>query len=393
MSSGLVYKRLLKMALPKGQSAFLWGARKTGKSTYLHSHYPKSLYYDLLKSDIYLKFAKAPHLLREEILALNKADLNYPIIIDEVQKVPQLLDEIHWLIENANAQFILCGSSARKLKSQGINMLGGRVWGYTFYPLVYSEISDFDLLRALNTGLVPTHYLSENPRRALKAYVQDYLTQEIKAEGLTRNLPAFARFLDSLVFSNGMLVNYSNIARECAIDAKTVKEYYQILIDTLVGYFVEPYTKKKGRDVISATPKFYLFDVGVASFLAKQTISALKGSEAGNAFEHFILMELMGYRGLNDLDFDINFWRTKTKLEVDFILDGGRIAIEVKIDDNVKKQDLRALVAFCDEHKPEQAYVVSRDARPRKMTTVAGREILILPWEIFLKKLWNKEII
>ncbi|HQY22369.1 MAG TPA: DUF4143 domain-containing protein, partial [Gammaproteobacteria bacterium] len=212
-------------------------------------------------------------------------------------------------------------------------------------------------------------------------------------EGLTRNLPAFARFLDSLVFSNGMLVNYSNIARECAIDAKTVKEYYQILIDTLVGYFVEPYTKKKGRDVISATPKFYLFDVGVASFLAKQTISALKGSEAGNAFEHFILMELMGYRGLNDLDFDINFWRTKTKLEVDFILDGGRIAIEVKIDDNVKKQDLRGLVAFCDEHKPEQAYVVSRDARPRKMTTVAGREILILPWEIFLKKLWNKEII
>lgn len=394
MNSGLVtYNRLLKMDLPKGQSAFLWGARKTGKSTYLHGHYPKSIYYDLLKSDVFLKFAKAPHLLREEILALDNEALKYPVIIDEVQKVPPLLDEVHWLIENANVQFILCGSSARKLKSKGVNLLGGRAWGYTFYPLVYPEVTNFDLLHALNTGLVPSHYLSENPRRSLKAYVQDYLTHEIKAEGVTRNLPAFARFLDLLVFSNGMLVNYANIARECAIDAKTVKEYYQILVDTLVGYFVEPYTKKKGRDVISATPKFYLFDVGVANFLSKQTISMLKGSEAGNAFEHFILMELMGYRGLNDLDFEINFWRTKTKLEVDFILGGGKVAIEVKIDDNVNKQDLRGLISFCDEHQPEQAYVVSRDARPRKITTVSGRDILILPWEIFLKKLWNNEII
>lgn len=394
MNSTLVkYKRLLVIKLPRRQSAFLWGARKTGKSTYLHSIYPDSVYYDLLQTDLYLRLVKAPYLFREEILALPQKALVVPIIVDEVQKIPSLLDEIHWLIENANAHFILCGSSARKLKNIGTNLLGGRAWKFNFYPLVYPEIPDFDLLHALKTGLIPSHYLSTNIRKSLQAYIQDYLTQEIQGEGLTRNLPAFAHFLDSLMFSHGELTNFANIARDCGIDAKTVKEYYQILIDTLLGYFIYPFSKKFGRESIIATPKFYLFDVGVANFLSKRTINALQGSEAGKAFEHYILMELIAYRGLKDLDFKIEFWRTKTGLEVDFVLDSGKVAIEVKISSNVDKTDLKGLIAFQEECKPRKAIVVCLVPRARKMRLDNGNEIDILPWETFLQHLWDKQII
>jgi predicted AAA+ superfamily ATPase len=393
MRSDIVFKRYLKIDLPKRQSAFLWGARKTGKSSYLQVHFPESVSYQLLKSDVFIRFAKEPYLLREEILALPEEKLRYPIIIDEVQKIPPLLDEIHWLIENTKAQFILCGSSARKLKNEAANLLGGRAWRYTFYPLIYPEIPNFDLLRALNTGLVPSHYLSPNPKKSLKAYILDYLVEEIQKEGLTRNLPAFARFLDSVPYGHGSLINYVNIARECAVDSKTVKEYYQILVDTLVGYYIYPYKIKKGREVIVDTPKFYLFDVGVFNALAKQTIPMLKGTQAGSAFEHYILMELMAYRGLNDLDFDIQFWRTKTGFEVDFILAEGSIAIEVKISENPSKTELKGLIAFSEEHKPKKALVVCLVPRARKVILESGEEILIWPWKMFLDKLWNQEII
>ncbi len=391
-SEQVIFKRLLKIDLPKGQSAFLWGARKTGKSTYLHAHFPDSTTYHLLKSDVYLKFLKAPHLLREEILALPEEKLKVPILVDEVQKVPALLDEIHWLLENTQAQFILCGSSARKLKKEGANLLGGRAWRYTFFPLVFPEIPDFDLLRALNTGLIPSHYLSTEPRRSLKAYITDYLVHEIQAEGLTRNLPAFARFLDSLPFGHGTLINYQNIARECGIDSKTIKEYYQILVDTLLGYFIYPYRIKRKREIITDTPKFYLFDVGVINFLARRNISTLKGSQAGEAFEHYIFMEIMAYRGIYDLDFEITFWRTKTGLEVDFVLDNS-VAIEVKISDTIPTTELKGLSAFCEEHKPEKAYVVALVPRARKVKLSTGSEILILPWKMFLELLWGKKII
>ncbi len=393
MNSRLVYKRILKLELPERQSAFLWGARKTGKSTYLETNFPNSVRYDLLHSDIFLRFMKQPYLFREEILALSDEILQYPIIVDEIQKIPVLLDEVHWLIEHTVASFILCGSSARKLKKDGINLLGGRAWRYTFYPLVYPEIPDFDLLRALNTGLIPSHYLSGNPTRSLKSYVQDYLTEEIKAEGLVRNLPAFARFLDTLAFSNGELVNFSNIARDCYIDAKTVKEYYSILVDTLLGYFIFPYTKRAKREAIHATPKFYLFDVGVANILMKRDLKVLKGTETGRAFEHFILMELIAYRGLNDLDFSITFWRTKTGYEVDFILGKGEVAIEVKISNNVRKADLKGLLIFQEEYKPKKTCVVSLVLRSRKLILNDENEVLILPYKKFLDMLWGREII
>jgi predicted AAA+ superfamily ATPase len=394
MNSELVrYPRLLKLQLPKRQSAFLWGARKTGKSTFLLKNFPNAVIYDLLKTDVFFRLVKSPHILREEILALPEAALNSPIILDEVQKIPALLDEVHWLIENTKAQFILCGSSARKLKRTGANLLGGRAWRYSFYPLVYPEIPDFDLLHALNAGLLPSHYLSPNANRSLKAYIQDYLTHEILKEGLIRNLPAFARFLEDLGFTQGQLINYSNIARETGIDSKTVKEYYQILVDTWLGYFIFPYHRKVNRNVIASTPKFYLFDVGVFNSLCKRHISELKGFEAGQAFEHYIFMELKAYQGLTEKDFDITYWRTKTGLEVDFILGKAEVAIEVKISSHVDRSDLKGLIAFVEEHHPKAAYVVSLDPNPRKMQITADYAIHILPWKVFLERLWKGKII
>jgi len=337
--------------------------------------------------------SKEPHILREEILALPEEALKHPIIIDEVQKIPPLLDEIHWLIENTEASFILCGSSARKLKIASANLLGGRAWRYHFYPLVYKEIPNFNLLHALNSGLIPSHYLSKDVARSLKAYISDYLTHEIQAEGLTRSLPSFARFLDSLVFGHGSLLNYSNIARECGINAVAVKEYYQILIDTLLGYFVFPFTKKKHRDIISSTPKFYLFDVGIANILMKRVIPALQGGVAGEAFEHYIFMEIIAYKGINDLDFEITFWRTKTGLEVDFILGNAEVAIEIKISNSPHKSDLKGIIAFQEEHKPKKAIVVCLAPQPRLLNLDSDTEILILPWEVFIDKLWSGEII
>src|SRR3990167_1505172 len=219
------FNRLLKMDLPSHQSAFLWGARKTGKTTYLAEHFPHSIKYDLLKTDELARLLAGPHLLREELLLLTPNELQFPVIIDEVQKAPLLLNEVHWLIENKKVSFILCGSSARKLKRGAANLLGGRAWRFQFYPLVYPEIPNLDLLRVFKNGLLPANYLSNQPERMLRAYVGDYLAEEIQAESLVRNLPAFARFMELVGYTNGQMLNFANIARDCAIDAKTVKDY------------------------------------------------------------------------------------------------------------------------------------------------------------------------
>ena len=286
-------KRILNIKLPKNQSAFLWGARKTGKTTYLKEHFPGSIVYDFLKTDLFFEISKNPSLLRERLLAKEPSLLKEPIILDEVQKVPQVLDEVHWLIENKDLRFVLCGSSARKLKRGHANLLGGRAWRYELFPLTSHEIGDIDLLRALNHGLIPLHYLQqrEDCKKSLEAYVQDYLREEVFAEGLTRNIPAFSRFFDAFGYSHGELTNYANIARDCGIDAKTVKEYYQILIDTLLAVRVEPFKKRQSRQVITKASKYYMFDVGVAGHLTKRNILEQKGSEFGKAFEHFMLMD------------------------------------------------------------------------------------------------------
>lgn len=387
------YKRYLKINLPRGQSTFLWGARKTGKSFYLKRHFPHSVYYNLLETDLYFRLLKEPYLLREEVLALSAEKLEHPIIIDEIQKIPLLLDEVHWLIENSSAYFILCGSSARKLKREGVNLLGGRAWRYEFFPLVFPEIPHFDLLHALNYGLIPSHYSAKNWNKSVKAYVNDYLKEEIKAEGLVRNLRTFAQFLDMVAFSNGEMLNYANISRDCGVDAKTIKEYYQILVDTLLGYYIYPYKDKKKREDLVATPKFYFFDVGVVNLLRKRTLPELKGIEAGSAFENYILMELWAYRALNDLDFDLHYWRTNTGLEVDFILGDAEVAIEVKISNSINASDIHGLIAFQEDYKPKSAIVVCTAPKQRKLSLKDGNTIDILPWRTFLEMLWKGKII
>ncbi len=374
--------------IPKGKTVFIWGARKTGKTSYLKKHYPQSKYFDLLSTELFIRFSEKPYLLREEVQALTKQQLAQPIIIDEVQKVPLLLDEIHWLIENTEAYFILCGSSARKLKRGGANLLGGRAWGLNFFPLSFIELHDFDLLRAFNQGLLPAHYLSDYPRQDLQAYVENYLKEEIYAEGLVRNLGNFTRFLESVTYSNAEIVNYSNIARDCGVDAKTVKEYYQILIDTLLGYYVHPLNKRNTRESLSHKPKFYLFDIGLANYLARRNFEVLKGSEAGKIFEQFILMELMAYRSIKQQDFLLNYWKKRnSEHEVDFIINEGKLAIEVKLSQQVDKDDYRGLLSFHKEYPKARLLLVSRDSRPRKVV-IAETVIEIIPYEQFLHDLW-----
>ena len=380
--------RILKIDLPSHQSAFLWGPRKTGKSTFLQAAFPKSLVYDFLRTDLLVEFSKRPSLLREQLLAKNTRELQEPIILDEVQKVPQVLDEVHWLIENQGLRFILCGSSARKLKRGQSNLLGGRAWRYEMFPLVTPELEEVDLLRALNHGMIPAHYLQADYKKTLQAYVQDYLKEEIFNEGLTRNLPAFSRFFEAMGYSHGELINYSNIARDCGVDSKTVKEYYQILVDTLLGRFILPFKPRQARQVIGKAPKFYLFDVGVAGAIAKRLISQEKGEAFGKALEHFILMEIVAYNSIKEKDFTIDFWRTKSGLEVDWVLGGGEVAIEVKGTSRVDGAALRALKAFVEEFSPRQALLVCNEKTPRVI-----EKIKILPWRIFLCDLWAGKII
>jgi predicted AAA+ superfamily ATPase len=344
-----------------------------------------------LKTDELARLLAAPHLLREELLALSPHEIKQPVIIDEVQKAPNLLNEVHWLIENKKIGFILCGSSARKLKRGAANLLGGRAWRFQFYPLVYPEIPRFDLLRAFKHGLLPANYLSDQPERMLKAYVGDYLVEEIQAEGLVRNLPGFAKFIELVGYTSGQMLNFTNISRDIGIDAKTVKEYYQILVDTLIGYYVEPYHKKVKRDLIQSTSKFYLFDVGIANHLKHRNISHLRGEEAGDAFEHYILMELNAYLGLKEIDSPVNYWRSKSGLEVDFVLGRGKIAIETKISSTIDATDIKGLIAFCEDYQPDLALVVCFVPRKRTVTTQGGTKIQILPWQDFLAALWQNQ--
>ena len=384
------YERILSLELPKGQSAFLWGPRKTGKSTLLRERFPDAVRFDLLDTRLLLEFTRRPWALAERLAALDGPTLTSPVIIDEVQKVPAVLDEVHRLIEDKGLGFVLCGSSARKLRRGHGNLLGGRAWRFGLHPLTYAEIPDFDLLRALNRGLIPQHYDTKQYRRALAGYVDDYLKEEVFDEGLVRNTPAFSRFFDALSFSHGELLNFSNVARDCGVDSKTVREYFQILVDTLVGTLLEPFSRRRSREVITRAPKFYLFDVGVAGHLMGRRVERPAGPEFGRALEHLVLMELLAYRSYREVELPLRFWRTKSGLECDFVLGReGDVAIEVKGSTRLHPSDLRSIRAYVDEHGPRQAIVVCNERDARR--TSDG--IWILPWERFLEQLWSGAVV
>jgi predicted AAA+ superfamily ATPase len=377
-----MFDRLQVFADVGKESFFFWGARQTGKSTLLKAHFPDALWVDLLMSEWYLRLTRRPETLRELVLAKPEKST---IVIDEIQRVPILLNEIHWLMVNAPRQFIMSASSPRKILRSGENLLGGRALRYELYPLISREIPDFDLLRGINHGMLPRHYIADQPRKLLGAYIGNYLRDEIVAEAKLRDATVFSRFLEAAAFSNGELVNYTNIAAECGVSAPTIREYFQILEDTMIGRWVPVFQKKPKRRVIQA-PKFYYFDVGIANHLLKRN-QILPGSEAfGTAFEHFIFQEIYAHSHYSGLDYPISYWRTASQIEVDFILGNHELAIEVKGSDNITTRHLKGLKAFCEEYTVKQAIVVCTEPEPRLLG-----DILILPWKMFLERLWAGE--
>ena len=377
-------ERILRIDTSENNAFFLWGARKTGKTTYLKNSFKDALYIDLLKTNVAQKYELNPALFREEVAA-NKPDL---VIVDEIQKIPQLLDEIHWCVENTASKFILCGSSARKLIRMKANLLGGRAWRYEMFPLTTSEIgADFELLRAMNHGLIPQHYFSKSPARFLESYVLDYLSHEIKAEAMVRNVPAFHRFLEVAAISNSEIINFSSIARDCGVSSVTVKDYFQILQDTLLGFMLNPFTKKIKRTPIESS-KFYFFDMGITRAL-RRMLTIQEGSvEFGHFFEHFILMEIRAFLSYFNVYKNIYFWRTNCGKEVDLVIGEAEWAIEIKTSKQKSMKDFKGLLAFGEEFPNAKLIAITFDDTKR----LIDNKIEVFPWQEFLKQLWNNRI-
>ena len=384
-----MYQRIQNLNLSSQDTCFFWGPRQTGKSTLLKTLFPEAKRYDLLLATEYQRLLRAPQLIREECAATGIDGISQrdPVVIDEIQKIPALMDEVHWLIENKGLRFILCGSSARKLKRGHANLLGGRGIRYELYPLTFTEIPDFSLTKALNAGLIPRHYNSQNPRRLIQSYVGDYLKEEIVAEALTRNIPAFNRFLEAAALTNGEILNYSNIARECSVSSPTVREYFQILEDTLIGRHLPAYRKRKKRRLVTG-PKFFFFDLAPVIYLTRRG-KVTPGSEIfGRAFEHYIWMELCAHASYCEIFYPISYWRTTSGFEVDFVLGEHEIAIEVKSTEFARSHHLKGLRRFKEEYNVKRSILVSLDPTARRMED----NIEILPWRIFLKQLWSGEV-
>ncbi|MGQ9647337.1 MAG: ATP-binding protein [Thermodesulfobacteriota bacterium] len=358
------------------KSHFLLGPRQTGKTSLIHHTLKGVKIYDLLDSSIYLALSQNPGRIGQELTKDDRI-----VVIDEIQRLPILLNEVHRLIETHGIRFLLTGSSARKLRRGGVNLLGGRARTKYLHPFTSKELGDkFDLTRAVERGLLPSIYFSDDPRADLKAYAGSYLQEEIIAEGTTRNLPAFSRFLKVAALCNSQIVNFTNISNDAQVARTTVYEYFEILKDTLVLYELPAWRKSKKRKPL-ASSKYYFFDIGV--------VSALQGREFhpgtpefGEAFETYLMHELMSYSDYVSGE-SLNYWRSTSGFEVDFII-GDHTAVEVKAKENVSAADLRPLRVLGEEKKMRRHLCVSLEPRRRRVD-----DITILPYKDFLEALWN----
>jgi uncharacterized protein len=384
-----LFDRILHTTIRNNETSFLWGPRQSGKSTLLKNRFASHFYIDLLRSVEFRKYITSPQILADELRSLPKDKI---VVIDEIQRVPELLNEVHHLIESEGRCFVLSGSSARKLKRGQGNLLGGRAIRHEMFGLVFPEITssqnNLDIFRLLNHGYLPRHYLSSEPNRLLKSYISDYLKEEIAAEGLTRNLPAFSDFLRIAALMDTEIVNFANVATECGVSQPTVKSYFEILIDTLLGRFVPAFSKSIKRRVIAA-PKFYFADVGVVHSLVKRGKIEPKVETIGPAFENYICHELHAHRAYRELDHTISYWRTANNFEVDFILDDGRIAVEVKAKEQITRKDFRGLQIFAEEFPNTRKVVVSLVNR----RWTSENNVEVFPVAEFLKELWDGNIV
>ncbi|MBQ9432089.1 MAG: ATP-binding protein [Kiritimatiellae bacterium] len=364
----------------KKKSCFLFGPCQSGKSSLIRETLKDAYVFDLLSGDTFARIARNPGYIEEVCRDAR------PVIIDEIQKMPAILDEIHRLIETKGVKFLLTGSSARKLRKGGVNLLGGRARVRHLHPFSAAELgSGFDLNRAINYGLIPSIWFSDDPDEDLAGYVTLYLEQEILQEGATRNLPAFSRFLEIAALSSGEQINYQSIASDARIPRSTVQEYFKILKDTLIAMEVPVWRKGLSRKTV-ATAKFYLFDTGVARRLQRRKPLTPGTPEYGHAFENWILHEITAYADTYRRDTEITYWRTRTNLEVDFIVN-GEVAIETKTTRSATKNDLKGLRAIGDEGKFLRRILVCGERRAREVDGIS-----ILPWREFIDALWSERI-
>lgn len=369
--------------LLKKKSFFLFGPRATGKSTLVKAQLADSAdIIDLLDSRLFLRLSRTPHLLEEIIDALN-SDI---VVIDEIQRIPELLNEVHRLIEGRKIRFLLTGSSARKLKRGQANLLAGRVWESNLFPLTWKEIPEFNLERYLRYGGLPAVYLSEYPEEELDAYVNTYLKEEIMAEGLIRNLPPFARFLKSISLANGEVINFTKLGNDCQVAASTVREYLSLLEDTLVGFLLPAWVESKKRKAIKSG-KFFFFDPGVTHALSGTQTLDRNSNLYGKSFEQFIGMELRAYLSYQRLKLPMSYWRSTHGHEVDFLI-GEKIAIEVKSSRHITAEDYKGLNTLAQEGVFSAFYLVSQDT-----VATSKNNIHSIYWKNFLDKLWQGQLL
>lgn len=370
------------------KSFFLFGPRGTGK-TYLANRQldGKAIFFDLLNAGTFLPLSANPSDLEDMVQEqISEPDVPVYIVIDEIQKLPSLLDEVHRLIESRKWRFLLTGSSVRKLNRRGVNLLAGRAWNQNFYPLTWKEIPDFDLLKYLRYGGLPAVYLSDKPHEELQAYVTNYIAQEIQLEGLVRKIPQFAKFLQAAALCNGQVLNFDKLGRDYAISPSTVREYYSILQETFIGTMLEPWDKSRKRKAVS-TAKFYFFDTGVLNTL-KGIKSVERNSDIfGNCLETWLVHEVKACIGYRRLHLPLRYWRTRTGYEVDLVADDVA-AIEIKSTRRVAREDRKGLQALQEEGIIKKFFLVSEDKTPRLKDGIH-----CLHWSAFLRKLWAGEIL